>query len=212
MIIRHASYVQSEGLCKVDVLKYMLVQQLWLRGPTSGTTVRLAIYYMDSNTIQITILANANLEMSSAMASAITLRDALFPSSPIIEVSALFAGITTIFNSHPSIPAFVHKDITLAHPSGFASKFVEMDCYLILPVMMAIMKMEMAAHLAVKLKHSSGVSMEVRHPNQTVSMLLITPLRYSSIRSIGLKAVMQELSYLSSLLPQSYSRKPSSKT
>ena len=78
--------------------------------------------------------------------------------------------------------------------------------------MMAIMKMEMAAHLAVKLKHSSGVSMEVRHPNQTVSMLLITPLRYSSIRSIGLKAVMQELSYLSSLLPQSYSRKPSSKT
>ena len=64
-------------------------------------------------------------------------------------------------------------------------------------VMMAIMKMETAVHLTVKLSLSIDASMEVRYQNPTVSMPLIFLLSYCSIRFIGFREVMQVSLYLS---------------
>ena len=86
----------------------------------------------------------------------------------------------------------------------FASKFVEMDCCLILDVMMATMKMVMAAHLSVKCNLCLGVSTEVRHQNPTASMQNIIKLSYFFIKSIESRETMPVFLYLSSLLPRSY--------
>ena len=160
------------------------------------------------NSIKRTILAIAKLATLLPMEYVIILLDAWFPSSRTMGLSAWSAAIITTFKYHRTIPAVVALDFTWAQPSVSANKFVGMECCLIWDVMMGMMKMAMAAHLYVRLSPSLGVSMEVRYRNPTVSIPLLILSSYSSIRSIRLREAMQVFSYLSSLLPQSYSIRP----